>query len=139
MRTYSVAEAAKVAGISPKLLRVWEERYGWPEPQRFIDNNYRFFTEAQVAEILKVARAVRTGRRIGELIVNGEPAVESRSAVPPERAIADLREQVSELLACVLAPPGVYLSDLGRLQREAAIERVRRGRLSRCGPRMITG
>lgn len=50
MRHYTISEAAKEAGVSADMLRVWEIRYGWPRSVRK-DNGYRLFSEATIERV----------------------------------------------------------------------------------------
>lgn len=61
-------------GVTPALLRLWENRYGWPSPRR-TSSGQRRFTEDEVAELAQVLALVRSGRTIGSLIVDRRPVL----------------------------------------------------------------
>jgi DNA-binding transcriptional MerR regulator len=68
----NINDASKACGLSPSVLRIWELRYGWPNPRRRA-NGYRAYTFHQVQELKRVAQLVRIGTPISQLIVDGLP------------------------------------------------------------------
>ncbi len=68
----TINEAAKAAGLSPSVLRIWEVRYAWPAPKRQ-PNGYRVYTRHQVDELKRIAELVRAGTPISSLIIDGLP------------------------------------------------------------------
>jgi DNA-binding transcriptional MerR regulator len=69
---YSIHDAAEAAGLTPSVIRVWEERYGWPSPKRHA-NGYRAFAAHEIEELKRAAVLVRDGMPIGKLIIDGFP------------------------------------------------------------------
>ncbi len=69
---FSIHDAAEAAGLTPSVIRVWEERYGWPSPKRH-HNGYRAFASHEIEELKRAAVLVRGGMPIGKLIVDGFP------------------------------------------------------------------
>lgn len=91
MKTYDIKEVAEATGTTPSVLRIWEQRYGWPRPKRQ-KNGYRQFTEHEIQEIRRVAAAVRSGTPIGSLVVDGEVVFPSTAPVTPAvRPVAIMR------------------------------------------------
>jgi DNA-binding transcriptional MerR regulator len=87
----NINEASKFCGLSPSVLRIWELRYGWPNPKRK-PNGYRVYTTHQVQELRRVANLVRAGTPISELIVDGLPRWPSdQTHVPAPRALVRTR------------------------------------------------
>lgn len=68
----SINEAAKAAGLSSSVLRIWEVRYGWPSPKRQ-PNGYRAYARHQVDELKRAANLVKAGLPISSLIIDGLP------------------------------------------------------------------
>jgi len=101
---FGVQEAAKMAGTTPGLLRMWEMRYGWPTPSRKA-NGYRVYTRAQIALIRRVVDLVACGYLVSKLLVNGQVRW------PPS---SDPRPQPKRLDEIATAP---------RLQREESERR----------------
>src|SRR5438874_166451 len=64
---YSIAAVSKLTGVSCHALRVWERRYGFPVPLRSASGHRRYAQE-QVGLLRALAKLVRAGRPIGELI-----------------------------------------------------------------------
>lgn len=77
----NINDASKACGLSPSVLRIWELRYGWPNPRRR-GNGYRAYTVHQVQELKRVAQLVRIGTPISQLIVDGLPRFPTDTAVP---------------------------------------------------------
>lgn len=83
-QSLNINEASKACGLSPSVLRIWELRYGWPNPKRK-PNGYRAYNAHQVAELKRVASLVKSGTPISSIIVDGLPrwpTDHSRSPVP---------------------------------------------------------
>jgi hypothetical protein len=72
--TYAIAEAAKLSGTTPAVLRVWSARYGWPSPRR-THSGYRRYTAAEIELIKEVRLLVTAGRDLRDIIVDGKPVL----------------------------------------------------------------
>jgi MerR family transcriptional regulator, light-induced transcriptional regulator len=59
--------ASKRTGIPTDTLRVWERRYGFPSPHRQ-QSGSRLYSEAEIAKLKLVARALEAGFRPGEVV-----------------------------------------------------------------------
>ncbi len=70
--TMNINEASKLCGLSPSVLRIWELRYGWPNPKRK-PNGYRAYTSHQVQELKRMGELVKAGVPISSLIVEALP------------------------------------------------------------------
>jgi hypothetical protein len=57
---YTIAEAARRAGVSVPILRAWERRYGIVRPQRTA-SGYRLYDDGAVARVRALRRLVETG------------------------------------------------------------------------------
>src|SRR4051812_44623865 len=68
----NIKDTSKLTGLSPSVLRIWELRYGWPNPKRK-SNGYRTYQPHQVDELKRVAGFVKDGVPISRLIVDGLP------------------------------------------------------------------
>lgn len=80
----SIHDAATTCGLTPSVIRVWEERYGWPSPKRQ-PNGYRAFAAHEVEDLKRVAELVRSGTPISKLIVDGLPSWPESHAKPAPR------------------------------------------------------
>jgi len=105
---FSIHDAAAASGLTPSVIRVWEERYGWPAPKRH-RNGYRAFASHEIDELKRVAELVKNGMPISKIIVDGFPRwpEEGHKAAPrhqvtvaralpmrPGRAAEELREEI---------------------------------------------
>lgn len=77
---HPIQVVARRTGLTPDVLRAWEKRYGTVEPGRS-GTGHRRYSDRDLEKLGLLARAVRAGRRIGDL-----------AGVPLE----DLRELVEE-------------------------------------------
>jgi DNA-binding transcriptional MerR regulator/methylmalonyl-CoA mutase cobalamin-binding subunit len=111
--TYPIRAVAKLTGISVDTLRAWERRYGVVVPER--DERGRVYSEADVARLTLLRRAVERGHAIGRvapLTVDDLRALVGRP--PPSQPAEPLATPVAidELLAAV------QRFDLESLRRE---------------------
>lgn len=86
---YSIGDLAEACGISVDTLRVWERRYGRPEPVR-LPSGHRRYTAAHVRWLRRVAAALAAGHRAGAAVAASEDELERMIAsakaadLPPE-------------------------------------------------------
>lgn len=80
---FTVNEAAKLAGTTPGILRVWEMRYGWPTPRRHA-NGYRLFTRPQIDDIRRLVQILkRGGHPNGKVYTPSDIIVDGLPVWPP--------------------------------------------------------
>jgi DNA-binding transcriptional MerR regulator len=90
-QSLNINEASKACGLSPSVLRIWELRYGWPNPKRK-PNGYRAYNMHQVQELKRVAALVKSGTPISSIIVDGLPRWPTdHSRAPVPRTLARTR------------------------------------------------
>ena len=73
-RRYTIAQAGRLSGLTARAIRIYEAR-GLISPERSGDNAVRYYNEADVAALTRIARARRAGlslSEIGELIEVGQ-------------------------------------------------------------------
>lgn len=98
---HSIAETARIIGISAAALRQWEARFGWPQPERQA-NGYRTFSNELVNDLKRVVAIVKRGGYIGDAIAQvrypSQPAKQKLvrplidfSVLPPPRTAEGLR------------------------------------------------
>lgn len=63
----SIGELAAATGISPDTIRVWERRYGAPEPVR-LPSGHRRYTPEQLRWLRRVVEAVSLGHRPSTIV-----------------------------------------------------------------------
>lgn len=87
----NINDASKACGLSPSVLRIWELRYGWPNPRRRA-NGYRAYSAHQVQELKRVAQLVKNGSSISQLIIDGLPRFPADGSTPqPPRGLPRTR------------------------------------------------
>ncbi len=96
-RWYSVGAAARETGISPDTLRVWERRYGKPEPVR-LPSGHRRFSEEQVCWLRRVAEGLARGFRPGKLLALDPAGLEALLQSCQARTTEGGQPWVEELL-----------------------------------------
>ncbi len=65
--THTISEVSRIAGIPKDLLRMWERRYGYPNPVRD-DNGNRMYSADQLEKLMLIRQLVDQGSRPGKLI-----------------------------------------------------------------------
>lgn len=91
MEFYSIGQAADATGISSETLRIWERRYGKPEPIRR-PSGHRRYTREQVIWLRQIGELIARGHRPG-IVVRMDPEemarlLEERPAAQPSNAEA---------------------------------------------------
>ena len=72
---YSVGRLAEATGITPDTLRVWERRYGFPQPIR-LPSGHRRYRSQDVVRLRRIAEALALGHRPGSLLTASEEELE---------------------------------------------------------------
>lgn len=67
-----ILSVSREVGLTPSILRIWEERYHWPKPARN-PNGYRAYSAEDIRQLKAVAALVKAGRPIGSIIISGIP------------------------------------------------------------------
>lgn len=111
VRGCSIRVVAERTGLSLEVLRVWERRYGFPLPERRPGSNRRWYSEADVARLQRLARALEQGYRIGDVIALDPADLGALLGGSPERASEDAPSQDSILEA-------LAADDLARMDQE---------------------
>ena len=92
---YTIADIERDTGLSKDTLRVWERRYGFPDPQRDPLGERRY-DDAQLARLRHIRRLIDAGHRPGQVVplplealleLNTQPAP-SRIQTRARRAMA---------------------------------------------------
>lgn len=92
-----IAEVERLTGIRPATLRMWERRYGFPQPLRD-QHGDRVYPLNQVERLLVARRLLAQGVRPGK-IFSGGIALESPGAAPPCAASDALAAQFQPVFA----------------------------------------
>lgn len=99
---YSIAAVSKLTGVSCHALRVWERRYGFPEPLRSASGHRRYGAD-QVRMLRRVAELVRAGHPIGELIEKVQAGSIRIEDEPSPGIVAEAGSPSAELVGHLLA------------------------------------
>lgn len=91
---YRIQTVAELTGVPASTLRAWEQRYGFPAPQRTA-SAYRLYTDADVARIVRVRALCDGGMAAAEAVAAvmaeaGEPVAPSSSLTPSSLAPSSL-------------------------------------------------
>ncbi|MGB5395601.1 MAG: cobalamin-dependent protein [Gammaproteobacteria bacterium] len=76
---YSIGRVERDTGIGRDTLRVWERRYGFPEPQRN-PKGERMYSEAQLRRLQRIRRLLGQGLRPGKLLLLDDAALDKLEA-----------------------------------------------------------
>jgi DNA-binding transcriptional MerR regulator len=71
---YSVKDVEAITGIAAPLLRTWEKRYGFPNPQRK-ENKFRTYSDKELVRLLQFQILNKKGYKISELVKYSEEEI----------------------------------------------------------------
>jgi DNA-binding transcriptional MerR regulator len=97
-----IGELTKRTGVSPELLRAWEQRYGLLQPTR-TPGGFRLYSTGDEARVQRMQRLVSGGlaaAQAARLVLSGgepEPRTDSGSATTLEEAAANLSAALDRL------------------------------------------
>lgn len=74
--TFPIGAVERDTGLGKDTLRVWERRYGFPQPQRD-GNGERQYPAAQVAKLRDIKRLVDKGHRPGKLLAMSDAELDA--------------------------------------------------------------
>ncbi|MHC4922516.1 MAG: MerR family transcriptional regulator [Planctomycetota bacterium] len=112
----SIGDLAEAAGVTPDTLRMWERRYGRPEPVR-LPSGHRRYTRDQVRWLRRVAEALSMGHRPGTVVRASEDDLERLLAPLPEEGDSE------DVKALLLHVPDLTNGALDSALRTAATTR----------------
>lgn len=101
--TLSIAAVERDTGLSKDTLRVWERRYGFPQPMRD-QNGERVYPADQVDRLRAIRRLMDAGHRPGRIIGLGPEELDELARRVPSDQVetsADVRADQAALMALV--------------------------------------
>ena len=105
--TLNIGAVERETGLSKDVLRMWERRYGFPDPVRD-DNAERLYPPDQVAKLRAIKRLMDTGMRPGKLIRQSlaelNALADARAGPRRDAAAPSLERDVLALIAAHNAP-----------------------------------
>jgi MerR family transcriptional regulator, light-induced transcriptional regulator len=117
----SIAAIERDTGLSKDLLRVWERRYGFPQPERDA-NGERLYPPEQLQRLRAIKRLLDAGLRPSQVVALEHPALEERlQQLQPAARSYDVGVDLDALLLPLLA------HDPSRLHAALQAELLRRG------------
>jgi len=112
---YSIGAVERDTGIGRDTLRVWERRYGFPEPVRS-EKGERKYSEKQLRQLQRIRRLLDQGMRPGKLLPLGEEGLDELEASMQSQQPVQLEQTVSELIESIHSADAELLESL--LQRQ---------------------
>ena len=114
---FSIGVVERDTGIGRDTLRVWERRYGFPEPVRN-EKGERIYPERQLRRLQRIRRLLDQGMRPGKLLPLSEDALdELEASLQPEKP-QRLGKTVSAILAAISSADAGKVEILFRMQYE---------------------
>ncbi|MEM9694806.1 MAG: MerR family transcriptional regulator, partial [Myxococcota bacterium] len=116
---FSIRVTSRMTGLSPHTLRMWERRYGFPEPER-TSGGARRYSKDDVERLRLVAQALEHGYRPSEVI--------ERSTSELQQLVAEQKQVELQQPMLAGAPPSVdeAISLIQRNQADAFRDMLRR-------------
>ena len=105
----SISEVSQRSGVPKDLLRQWERRYGYPDPQRDA-NGDRLYTSQQLDKLVLIRQLVDQGKRPGKLVKLQLPELQEMLEVP--QAVFDREELIRLLKSTNIAELNEWLNSL---------------------------
>ena len=96
--TLNISAVERDTGLSKDTLRVWERRYGFPEPARDA-NGERVYPLSQVRKLQLIKRLMDRGHRPGKIVSLGLEELTGLSETAPRRAPGEQIEILARLIA----------------------------------------
>lgn len=91
----SIAVAERETGVGKDTLRVWERRYGFPQPVRDVRGD-RLYPREQIARLRLIKRLMDSGHRPGKIVKASDEALQALSGGNTEVAVEAGGEPVAE-------------------------------------------
>lgn len=91
---HTISDVSQRSGIPRDLLRQWERRYGYPDPERD-ENGDRIYTNQQLDKLVLIRQLLAQGKRPGKLV---KLSADELRAMLVEPAAAFDTEELLELL-----------------------------------------
>jgi methanogenic corrinoid protein MtbC1 len=105
---FGIGEVERDTGISKDTLRIWERRYGFPNPVRDA-NGERLYDGEDLERLRLIKRLLDAGKRPGKLVSRSLSELSRVAAEHAPRAAAAPRESDDDILAVLKARDGVGL------------------------------
>jgi methanogenic corrinoid protein MtbC1 len=112
---YSIGVVERDTGIGRDTLRVWERRYGFPEPVRS-EKGERKYSEKQLRQLQRIRRLLDQGMRPGKLLPLGEEGLDELEASLRSEQPVQLEQTVSELIDAIHSTDDELLESLLQIQ-----------------------
>jgi len=114
---FSIGVVERDTGIGRDTLRVWERRYGFPEPVRN-EKGERMYPELQLRRLQRIRRLLDQGMRPGKLLPLSEDDLDKLEAsLQPEKPM-ELNKSVNAILAAISSADAGQIEILFRIQYE---------------------
>ncbi|HKY63129.1 MAG TPA: MerR family transcriptional regulator [bacterium] len=150
-KTQPIQKVARLTGLNPHVIRMWEKRYQAVKPER-TQTNRRAYTDEDIERLQLLGYLTREGHRIGQVArisltelkelvrsLENEKRVERKAESEPEDLLTGCLQAVSQIdataLDLALAKATIYMSPLVLIETlvvpliEEVLARVRQGKL----------
>jgi methanogenic corrinoid protein MtbC1 len=114
---YSIGIVERDTGIGRDTLRVWERRYGFPEPLRN-EKGERSYSEVQLRRLQRIRRLLDRGLRPGKLLPMSEQGLDELEASLQPNQPEVLDEAISVIIDAIRSADGARVERLFRQQYE---------------------
>ncbi len=102
--TFSIAAVERDTGIGKDTLRIWERRYGFPQPDRDAYGE-RCYSLEQVEKLRIIKRLLDLGHRPGRIVAQPVEALQrlsqGQSGAPQKMAVSGTIPELRDFMACI--------------------------------------
>ncbi|WP_139983980.1 MerR family transcriptional regulator [Nocardioides litoris] len=135
----TIGDLSEQTGVSPATLRMWEIRYGFPDPRRR-ESGHRRYTPEDVDDVREIVRLRSEGLRLDAAVAQVVSRGDTRHKVahetvahrpaPPSHTGGDARIEPAFTAGLTEPAPSVYAT-VRRLHPEVAPQQLTKGTLKR--------
>jgi methanogenic corrinoid protein MtbC1 len=127
----SIGALSRAVGVPVETLRTWEQRYGFPVPERK-PSGHRLYPVSYIPRLRRIAAVLSRGHRAAEVVAASDEILSQLLAATPT-AVADAAEtapaNVSDLIGLVRSYDSdrlvrILLGDWSRMRPLAFLERI---------------
>lgn len=112
---YSIGAVERDTGIGRDTLRVWERRYGFPEPLRN-DRGERIYSEVQLRQLQRIRRLLDQGMRPGKLLPLSLQALDELEAELNAKTTAVHDQHINSIIQAVYSADAEQVASLLRAE-----------------------
>ena len=114
---FPIGVVERDTGIGRDTLRIWERRYGFPDPQRN-DKGERLYAEWELRRLQRIRRLLDQGLRPGKLVSMDEASLDALEADMQLQVSGSVDKNIEEIIDAITSEDASKVEQLLRVQLE---------------------